>query len=102
MIANAGVYGPRESFRNADPKAWEESLFANIFGLSRTCRASIPLLSASGRGQILVIGSAIGHGQATGSTAYALSKAMGWSVVQCPSLELDSVGLALNLSLITN
>lgn len=96
LIANAGVYGPREPFHASSAEAWEEALLANVLGLSRTCRACIPALAASGRGQILVIGSAIGHQQALDSSSYAASKAMGWSLVKCLSLELEHMGIAVN------
>lgn len=96
LIANGGVYGPRQPFHEASAREWEEGLLVNVLGLSRSCRACIPALSASGRGQILVIGSAIGHKQASSSSAYAASKAMGWSLVKCLSLELEPLGIAVN------
>lgn len=96
LIANAGVYGPRQPFQQATAAEWEDALLANVLGLSRSCRACIPALAASGRGQILVIGSAIGHQHASGSSAYAAAKAMGWSLVKCLSLELEPLGIAVN------
>lgn len=96
LIANAGEYGPREAFHLADSAAWENTVFTNTFGLARSCRACIPALAASGRGQILVIGSAIGHREAIDSSAYAISKAMSWSLVKCLSLELAPLGIAVN------
>ena len=96
LIANAGVYGPRAPFQSADPAAWEEALQINALGLSRCCRACIPALAASDRGQILVVGSAIGHTQGRGSSAYAASKALSWSMVKCLSLDLEPLGIAVN------
>ncbi len=96
LIANAAVHGPRTEFRDAPAEQWEDAVVSNIFGLSRSCRACIPALADSGRGQILVIGSAIGHGQGLSCSAYALSKAMAWSLVKCLSLELEPLGIAVN------
>jgi len=96
LIANACVYGPRESFHSSDPQVWEEALLNNILSLSRTCHACIPALQASGRGQILVIGSAIGHRLSSNASAYAASKSMAWSLVKCLSLELSDLGIAIN------
>lgn len=96
LIANAAVHGPRMEFQAAGREDWEEALLSNILGLSRSCRVCIPALRDSGRGQILVIGSAIGHTQAHGCSAYALSKAMAWSFVKCLSLELEPLGIAVN------
>lgn len=96
LIANAGVHGPRQEFCDSPVEEWEEALLCNVLGLSRSCRACIPALRDSGRGQILVIGSAIGHGQAASCSAYALSKAMAWSLVRCLSLELEPHRIAIN------
>ena len=96
LIANAGVFGPRQPFHASDPQAWEEALLNNVLGLSRTCHACIPALQASGRGQILVLGSAIGHGHSSHASAYAASKAMAWSLVKCLSLEFQPLGIAIN------
>jgi 3-oxoacyl-[acyl-carrier protein] reductase len=96
LIANAGVFGPRVSFKDSDPTDWEEALLVNTLGLSRSCRACIPALASSGKGQVLVIGSAIGHGHSVNCSAYALSKAMAWSLVKCLSLELAPFGIAVN------
>lgn len=96
LLANAGVYGPRVPFHQANPADWEDALLTNVLGLSRSCRACIPALAASGRGQILMIGSAIGHQHASNSSAYAASKAMGWSLVKCLSVELEPLSIAVN------
>jgi NAD(P)-dependent dehydrogenase (short-subunit alcohol dehydrogenase family) len=96
LIANAGVYGPRAAFQAADSAAWEEALLLNTLGLSRCCRACIPALAAADRGQILIVGSAIGHTQARHSSAYAASKALSWSLVKCLSLDLEPLGIAVN------
>lgn len=96
LIANAGVYGPRQPFQAADSSAWEEALLINGLGLSRSCRACIPALAAAERGQILVVGSAIGHTQARHSSAYAASKALSWSLVKNLSLDLEPLGIAVN------
>ena len=96
LLANAAVFGPRELFHQSTPQEWEEAVLTNVLGLSRCCRAAIPALSASSRGQILVLGSAIGHQHSTHASAYAASKAMAWSFVKCLSLELAPLGIAVN------
>ena len=96
LIANAGVYGPHCPFQDADPAAWEEAFLVNTLGLSRSCRACVPALAASGRGQILVVGSAIGHTHGQHCSAYATSKAMSWSLVKCLSTDLAPLGIAVN------
>ena len=96
LIANAGVYGPHQAFQAADSSEWEEALLTNVLGLSRSCRACVPLLAAAECGQILVVGSALGHTQARHSSAYAASKALSWSLVKNLSLDFAPLGIAVN------
>ena len=96
LVANAGVYGPHAAFQNANQSEWEEGVLVNVLGLSRSCRACIPALAASGRGQILVVGSAIGHTHGQHCSAYASSKAFSWSLVKCLSQDLAPLGIAVN------
>ena len=68
----------------------------NVFGLARCIRAAIPALRKASNAQIIVIGSAIGHTHSSHATAYAVSKAMSWSLVKCLSAELAPFGIAVN------
>ena len=96
LVANASVFGPRQCFQDASVHEWEDAVMSNVLGLSRSCRAAIPALAQAKNSQILVIGSAIGHQQSSHSSAYALSKAMAWSLVKCLSVELAPAGIAVN------
>ena len=96
LVANASVFGPREAFIECSPQVWEDAITTNIFGLSRSCRAAIPALKLAQNSQILVVGSAIGHRESSHASAYAVSKAMAWSLVKCLSLELAASQIAVN------
>ena len=96
LVANAAVFGPRQLLLEAPVEAWEEAVMSNLLGLSRCCRAAIPALREADNAQIIVIGSAIGHQQSSHASAYAVSKAMAWSLVKCLSLELAPLGIAIN------
>ena len=96
LVANASVFGPRELLIDSSPEAWEDAVTTNVLGLSRSCRAAIPALQQAQDAQILVIGSAIGHQQSSHASAYAVSKAMAWSLVKCLSLELAPAQIAVN------
>ena len=96
FVANASVFGPRELLIESSLEAWEDAVTTNVLGLSRSCRAAIPALQRAQDAQILVIGSAIGHKQSSHDSAYAVSKAMAWSLVKCLSLELASAQIAVN------
>ena len=96
LVANAAVFGPRELLLEAPVEAWEAAVIRNVLGLSRCCRAAIPALAEASNAQILVIGSAIGHQQSSHASAYAVSKAMAWSLVKCLSLELAPLKIAVN------
>ena len=96
LVANASVFGPRELLIESSPEAWEDAVITNVLGLSRCCRAAIPAMQQAKEAQILVIGSAIGHQQSSHASAYAVSKAMAWSLVKCLSLELAPARIAVN------
>ena len=96
LVANASVFGPRELLMESSPEAWEDAVTTNVLGLSRCCRAAIPAMQQAQDAQILVIGSAIGHQQSSHASAYAVSKAMAWSLVKCLSLELAPHHIAVN------
>ena len=96
LVANASVFGPRELLIESSPEAWEDAVTTNVLGLSRCCRAAIPAMQQAQDAQILVIGSAIGHQQSSHASAYAVSKAMAWSLVKCLSLELAPHQIAVN------
>ena len=96
LVANASVFGPRELLIESSPQAWEDAVITNVLGLSRCCRAAIPAMQRALDAQILVIGSAIGHQQSSHASAYAVSKAMAWSLVKCLSLELVPAEIAVN------
>ena len=96
LVANASVFGPRELLIESSPEAWEDAVTTNVLGLSRCCRAAIPAMQQAQDAQILVIGSAIGHQQSSHASAYAVSKAMAWSLVKCLSLELAPLEIAVN------
>ena len=96
LIANASIFGPRELFHESSIEDWEDSVSTNIFGLSRCVRAAIPSLCKATNPQIIVVGSGIGHMYSTHATAYAVSKAMSWSLVKCLSQELAPLGIAVN------
>ena len=96
LVANASVFGPRELLMESSPEAWEDAVTTNVMGLSRCFRAAIPAMQQAQDAQILVIGSALGHQQSSHASAYAVSKAMAWSLVKCLSLELAPHQIAVN------
>ena len=96
LVANASVFGPRQTFVDCSIQEWEEAVSTNIFGLARCIKAAIPALRTASFSQIVVIGSAMGHRHSSHATAYAASKAMSWSFVKCLSEELAPFGIAVN------
>ena len=96
LVANASVFGPRKTFFDCSITEWEDSVSTNIFGLARCIKAAIPALRKASSAQIIVIGSAMGHMHSSHATAYAVSKAMSWSLVKCLSEELAPFGIAVN------
>jgi len=73
-IANAGI---ETSARVAasDPQEWIATLTTNAVGSYLTARAVLPPMRDNGGGQILFVGSGVGHTPAFGLSAYGASKA---------------------------
>ena len=75
VICAAGIQGPIGPVAESNPKAWEETLATNLFGVMHACRAALPHMIEKRRGKIIVLS---GGGALTARpnfSAYAASKA---------------------------
>jgi NADP-dependent 3-hydroxy acid dehydrogenase YdfG len=61
LVANAGGSFDAASIADADLDAWRRAYDVNVLGTVRSVRALLPLLTASGRGLIVLMGSTAGH-----------------------------------------
>lgn len=61
LVANAGGSFDASSIAEADVDAWQRAYDVNVLGTVRTVRALLPVLTASGRGLVVLMGSTAGH-----------------------------------------
>jgi len=90
LINNAGGavgFGP---VATSDPEAWREQYELNVVGTVRVTRALLPLLTDSGRGDIVLVTSTAGHEPHEGGAGYAASKSA--EVVLARTLRLELTG----------
>src|SRR6187402_2353671 len=78
VIANAGISPAPGSLTESDPQLFQDTLNVNLFGVYATLRAAIPHLERRGRGNVIVVGSGMGHKASSNSAAYSSSKAALW------------------------
>jgi 3-oxoacyl-[acyl-carrier protein] reductase len=96
VIANAGVSPEPASVLNSDPKAFLDTLNVNLFGVYATLRAAIPQLKQRGRGNVIVVGSGMGHKASPDSAAYSSSKAALWMLTRVVAEELREHDILVN------
>jgi NAD(P)-dependent dehydrogenase (short-subunit alcohol dehydrogenase family) len=96
LIANAGIYGPREVSSVEDGQAWLDVFTVNCIAPTLLARALLPMVQQA-RGKMVAISSRMGSiaDSSTGSIAYRSSKAalnMAWHVL---GLEAASSGVTV-------
>lgn len=75
LVINAGIATEPRTVENSDPVLWRQTLDTNLFGAYLTARFAIPYLRQRGSGNIILLGSGMGHKGMQGSSAYSSSKA---------------------------
>lgn len=94
VIANAG----RElssTVMKSDPRDWIDTIDTNVTGTFLTVHAALPHMVETG-GQILVIGSGMGHQKVYGRSAYSASKAGVSHLAGILALEVWRYGISVN------
>ena len=95
LVNNAGVGLERGLVGDDNPDLWKKTLEINLFGVYHCIRAALPHLKAS-RGNIINIGSGMGHQPRNINTSYNVSKAGLWMLTQCLALQLVDDGVNVN------
>lgn len=75
VFAAAGEPSENQSVEQSDPQAFRRTLEVNLVGAFNTAKAAIPVLRRSGGGQVIFVGSGMGHRAHATRAAYATSKA---------------------------
>jgi 3-oxoacyl-[acyl-carrier protein] reductase len=96
VLANAGVSPPPAGLLESDPQVFQHTLNVNLFGVYATLRAAVPHLKQRGRGNIVIVGSGMGHKASPDSAAYSSSKAAVWMLTRVLAEELRSSDILVN------
>jgi 3-oxoacyl-[acyl-carrier protein] reductase len=96
VLANAGVSPPPSSLLDSDPQVFQHTLNVNLFGVYATLRAAVPHLKQRGRGNVVIVGSGMGHKASADSAAYSSSKAAVWMLTRVLAEELRSSDILVN------
>ncbi|MEI9948523.1 MAG: SDR family NAD(P)-dependent oxidoreductase [Pseudomonadota bacterium] len=96
VFANAGISPALRSLTESDPQVFQDTLNVNLFGVYATLRAAVPHLKTRGRGNVIVVGSGMGHKAAPDSAAYSSSKAAVWMLTRVVAEELRASNILVN------
>lgn len=96
VVAAAGVSIENRTVEASDVDAWRKTIDINLVGAFCTAKATIPALRRSGGGNMIFVGSGMGHRGTPTRSAYAASKAGLVMLVQVLSEELIADGIAVN------
>lgn len=95
MIANAGIEMSRTLLKS-DVDAWTGVITTNLVGTFLTTKAVLPTMKAQQRGQIVYVGSGVGHSPVVGRSAYGASKAGVSHLARTLAEEVWRDGIAVN------
>lgn len=93
LVNNAGGavgFGP---VADSDPAAWLEEYEVNVVGTVRVTRELLPLLTESGRGDVVLVTSTAGHEAHEGGAGYAAAKTAEAVLARTLRLELTGSGV---------
>jgi NADP-dependent 3-hydroxy acid dehydrogenase YdfG len=89
LINCAGGAFDAASVADADPEIWKKTFDINVVGSVRMVKAITPLMSAHGRGHIVIISSTAGHRSYENGGSYVAAKFAETSLVETLRLELN-------------
>jgi 3-oxoacyl-[acyl-carrier protein] reductase len=74
LICAAGIQGPIGPFLTTRPKAWNETVETNLFGVANACRAALPPMIERRSGKIILISGGGSAYSRPNFTAYGAAK----------------------------
>jgi 3-oxoacyl-[acyl-carrier protein] reductase len=95
VFVNAGTNKPTGTIDKLSSEAWLDMVMSNIKATYYTCKLAIEKMNTFG-GNIVTLGSGIGHEGAPNNSAYAVSKGANWALTQ--SLAKEVSGLSINVN----
>lgn len=96
VFAAAGEATQNKRVEVSDPAAFRRTLEVNLVGAFNTAKAVLPVMKRSGGGQMIFVGSGMGHRGTTARAAYATSKAGLRMLVRVLAQEHLEDGIAVN------
>lgn len=96
VFAAAGEATQNKRVEASDPEAFRRTLEVNLLGAFHTAKAALPGLKRSGGGQMIFVGSGMGHRGAASRAAYASSKAGLLMLVRVLAQEHVEDGITVN------
>ncbi len=96
LVVNAGISTEPRTVEDSDLVRWRQTLETNLIGAYLTVKAAIPHFRQRGGGNIIVLGSGMGHRGMKGSSAYSCSKAGLSMLVRVLAEELREQGINVN------
>lgn len=95
LINNAGISVDGTTVKY-DPDTWDRVLKTNLYGAFYCCKYCLPSMLEQGWGRIISIGSVVGQVGATGTPAYAASKAALLGFTKTLAKEVARKGITVN------
>jgi 3-oxoacyl-[acyl-carrier protein] reductase len=95
VFVNAATNKPTGSIIQLSADDWLGMVMSNIKATYYTCKLAAECMQTYG-GNIITLGSGIGHEGAANNSAYAASKAMSWSLTQSLAKEVSQYGINVN------
>ena len=96
LVVNHGVSLEYTTIEHSDPDDWRTTFDINFHGAYHCARLAIPHLRQRGGGNIIMVGSGLGHRGAPGVGAYACSKAALGMLVRVLAEELRAERINVN------
>ncbi len=96
LVNNAGIIGPADFMKDAEPKTWKKTIDINLTGAYHCCRAVIPDMAAKKKGKIINITSGLGERPFARFSAYGVSKAGLIQLTRSLSEELKESNIQVN------
>jgi len=95
VFVNAATNKPSGSIFDLSEEQWLEHVFVNVKSTYLTCKLAAQNMTVYG-GNIVILGSGIGHDGGANNSAYAASKAVNWSLTQSLAKELSQWQINVN------
>ena len=95
VFANAAFNTLKREFVATEIDEWKKQVFDNISAVATVCRLALEYMKKRG-GNIITLGSAIGHTGGTSNSSYAVVKAASWSLTQTLAKEAKQYNINVN------